>query len=488
MGKTVKIFCMGDSLTEGDGNPSAYRYPLFERLFKAGADFRFIGPSSSRDDIRLPALYNHHGGNCGYVIGTDSDEGGGSLRKNLRNPAYSKCLEGADIVLLWIGTNDYGQKLDIEHIGDRYSDLLRVIWGFAPNATVYGAKMLRGMGREEGTLDKWIDAAPQIFEAEGHRFVPVELCPPGKPISRMLGDFPEDDGHPSEEGNCKIADAWFDAIIDEVREINQNGTDDGTEPLIRAEGIALDSDSRTLELGRSLTLRARVYPENASVKTVLWKSSDVCVAAVDGYGRVFPKSQGEAVITAETLDGALTAECKIIVSGFSDMTLGMTKIFVSDLTSEASWSGAVDKISKKFNKFHVRYQGQSFELTAENLKINSERLLLKFTHRTANHGSRDRANYSSVRLGALELRVCALASVLELYENGKLKGEYTGAPIAAMNDEFSLLCEHRKASVFRNGELMLETELENKNVSGLLTLCWHEFYAKSDLRDIKIYV
>ena len=58
---------MGDSLTEGDGNPSAYRYPLFERLFKAGADFRFVGPSSSRDDVRLPALYNHHGGNASTI-------------------------------------------------------------------------------------------------------------------------------------------------------------------------------------------------------------------------------------------------------------------------------------------------------------------------------------------------------------------------------------------------------------------------------------
>lgn len=487
MGKTVKIFFMGDSLTEGDGNPSAYRYPLFERLFKAGADFRFVGPSSSRDDVRLPALYNHHGGNCGYVIGTDSDEGGGSLRKNLRNPEYSKYLKDADIVLLWIGANDYGKNIDIEHIGERYTDLLHVIWGFAPKATVYGAEMLDSYAKND-ILDKWLhDTAPEKFASEGHKFVSVKLDPIGRKLKHEYGDTYDGDGHPTEEGNCKIADSWFDAIIGEITEINKNGVDDGTEPLIRAERIELCASKDKIALGESLTLKANVYPENASVRTVLWKSSDTRTAIVDRYGRVFPKSCGEVTVIAETLDGAHRAEKKITVSGISDMTLGMTKVYMSDLTSNANWSGATDRIEKKYNKFQVRYLGEPQEITAENFTVNSERVMLKFTYRTANHGGRNRDNYSSVKLGALELRICALASVVELYESGKLIDEYSGVTIAAICDEFSLTVENGKASVYRNGELLFEGELAKKLVSGGLKLYWHEFYAKSEIKNVEVY-
>lgn len=488
MGKTVKIFCMGDSLTEGDGNPSAYRYPLFERLFKAGADFRFVGPSSSRDDVRLPALYNHHGGNCGYIIGTDSDEGGGSLRKNLRNPEYSKYLKDVDIILLWIGANDSYQSIDMEHIGDRYTDLLHVIWGFAPNATVYGAEMINAFAKDDA-LDKWIrETAPAKFSAEGHKFIPVKLDPVGRKLKEEYGDHYDGDGHPTEEGNCKIADSWFEAIIGEITEINKNGVDDGTEPLIRAERIELCANKDKIALGESLTFSAKVYPENASVKTVLFKSSDTGIASVDRYGRLFPKRCGEVTVIAETLDGAHRAEKKITVSGISDMTLGMTKIYVSDLTSDKNWSGATDRIEKKYNKFQVRYLGEPQEIRAEKFTINSERVLLKFTHRTANHGGRSRDNYSSVKLGELELRICALASVVELYESGKLIGEYSGVPIAAICDEFSLKVENGKASVYRNGELLFESELAQRLVSGGLKLYWQEFYAKSEIKNVEVYI
>lgn len=488
MGKTVKIFCMGDSLTEGDGNPSAYRYPLFELLFDAGADFRFVGRSSSRDDVRLPALYNHHGGNCGFVIGDDSDEGGGSLRKNLRDPDYSKHLCDADMVLLWIGANDYGQKLKLESITERYAELLREIWRFAPNASVYAASQISMFGYKTD-LDKWLcEEAEEKFKKEGKRVVFVDLEPNGDILRRECGDFPEDDGHPSEEGNIKIAKRWFDAIIDEVRAKNNDSSLDAHESLVHPEKIELDGGD-TLALGASLTLSARVYPENASVKTVRFKSSDVNTAYIDRYGRVFPKCLGEVTVTAETLDGKLCAEKKIKIEGVaSDLVLGLKKVFASDLTNTALWDGDTDCISTKFNKFIVRYQGDAREISAKDTVIDSDDLLFGFVHRSANHGSRNRNNYSSVSVGSLELRICALASVVELYENGEKLGEYTGAPIAAMNDKFAVKLTGGIASVYRNGERLFCAKTRNGKACGSIKLYWHEYYAKSDIRNVEVYV
>jgi lysophospholipase L1-like esterase len=486
MGKTVKIFCMGDSLTEGDGTGSAYRYPLFEKLFRAGADFRFIGPKSRRDDVRLPALYNYHGATCGHIIGDDTEEGGGSLRKNLRDPEYAKTLDGADIILLWIGANDYGQNRG-ENIVSRYIDLLHIVWGFAPNATVYAASQIAMFGYNT-ELDRWLkNEAEDLFAKEGKRLVFVELEPDGDILRRELGDFPEDDGHPTEAGNVKIAARWFDAIIDEVLDINANGKDDGTPTLIRAESVVLHECKDVIALGESLTLCADVLPENASVKTLLFESSDTNIAAVDCYGRVFPKSCGEVTLAVKALDGGASVSKKIKIAGISDLSLGMRKVFVSDMTTTDGWEGNTEKIATRFNKFHIRYLGEPFEISAKDFSVDCEKLLLEFTHRTANHGDRRSDNYSSVSLGNLELRVCGQASKIELWTNGKLLGSYAGVPITAMNDEFALKFNRGKASVYRNGELLFECDFDAERISGGLKLLWHEFWTKSDIRNVKVY-
>lgn len=478
---------MGDSLTEGDGNPSAYRYALFEKLFSAGADFRYVGPSSSRDDVRLPALYNKHGGNCGYVIGDDSDEGGGSLRKNLRNEYYASTLKGADIVLLWIGANDFGQKLDLEHICDRYTDLLCEIWKLAPSATVYGALMLDTYSGTD-ILDGWLtDVAPAKFGAMGHRFVPVKLDRENRKLSFADGDFHDEDGHPTEHGNEKLACSWFDAIIGEVEQLNAEGENDGTEPLVRACKIELEEKNATIPLGGSVTLHASVIPADASVKTVLWKSSNESIARVDRYGRVFPISLGEVDITAQTLDGVHVSVAHIKVAGMQDLTLGYKKLFSSDLTNADKWDGATDQIKSRYNKFQVCYKGEPNEIAARDFCFSGDRLLLSFVHRTANHGGRSRDNYSSVRLGRYELRICALASVTELYDDGKLVGEYVGVPISGLDDRYALEVKNSCATVYRNGEVLFEAHVGKVERDGALTLHWNELYAKSEIKSVEVY-
>ena len=67
-----------------------------------------------------------------------------------------------------------------------------------------------------------------------------------------------------------------------------------------------------LEVGQTKTLTATVKPDNATDKTVTWKTSNNEVATVDSNGVVTAVAKGTATITAAA--GAKTATCKVTVT------------------------------------------------------------------------------------------------------------------------------------------------------------------------------
>ena len=83
---------------------------------------------------------------------------------------------------------------------------------------------------------------------------------------------------------------------------------------ILSTSIALNQTTATLKATETLTLVATVSPENATNKSVTWKSSNEAVAIVDANGVVTAIALGEAVITATTTDGSdLSASCQVTV-------------------------------------------------------------------------------------------------------------------------------------------------------------------------------
>lgn len=77
-------------------------------------------------------------------------------------------------------------------------------------------------------------------------------------------------------------------------------------------GVTLSQTSLTMEEGTSQTLTATVSPDNATVKAVIWSSSDSAVATVSG-GVVTARSAGKAVITCVAASG-VKAECAVTVT------------------------------------------------------------------------------------------------------------------------------------------------------------------------------
>ena len=87
--------------------------------------------------------------------------------------------------------------------------------------------------------------------------------------------------------------------------------------------IQLSAEDVTLKEGEFTTLTATVLPDNASITSVEWSSSDEAVATVSN-GLVLAHSVGTAVIRASATDGSgVYADCKITVtdsSGIGDIS------------------------------------------------------------------------------------------------------------------------------------------------------------------------
>ena len=77
--------------------------------------------------------------------------------------------------------------------------------------------------------------------------------------------------------------------------------------------VALNKTTLTLDIGKTSTLKATVYPSNAANKKCTWSSSNTSVATVDSNGKVTAKKAGTATITVKTSNGK-TATCKVTVN------------------------------------------------------------------------------------------------------------------------------------------------------------------------------
>lgn len=85
--------------------------------------------------------------------------------------------------------------------------------------------------------------------------------------------------------------------------------------------VSFSSDSETVYVGNTLTIKATVLPEDAENKALIWTSSDEKVATVKD-GKITALGSGTAVITAKSEDGDNFAFCIVrVLKGIDKITL-----------------------------------------------------------------------------------------------------------------------------------------------------------------------
>lgn len=93
---------------------------------------------------------------------------------------------------------------------------------------------------------------------------------------------------------------------------------------VAVTSVTLDQTSKALFVGDEFDLTATITPDNATVKTVTWASSDETKATVVN-GHVTALAAGTPTITVTTTDGGFTATCELTISNVAVTGVSLNK-------------------------------------------------------------------------------------------------------------------------------------------------------------------
>ena len=81
----------------------------------------------------------------------------------------------------------------------------------------------------------------------------------------------------------------------------------------RVSSVSLNTQTLPIEPGHKSQMTATVYPTNASIRSVSWKSSNDSIVTVSNTGLVTAVQKGTATITVTTDDGGYSKTCTVYV-------------------------------------------------------------------------------------------------------------------------------------------------------------------------------
>lgn len=194
----IRIMPLGDSITDGAGAPGGYRARLYTLLTNAGFNVDFVGTLTDNSAPGLPDP--DHEGHSGWTIDQIS---------SIIDGVFSK-VSDPDIILLLIGTNDYGTGNDTPHAINRLENLVARMATNRPFAKIIvGNLLVRGEPYNtqiQTTFNPYVTAMVDRQRALGREvyFDDIRSAVP-------LSDFP-DQLHPNALGYTKMATNWFGVI------------------------------------------------------------------------------------------------------------------------------------------------------------------------------------------------------------------------------------------------------------------------------------
>lgn len=494
----VNIACIGDSLTFGVGTYSGYRYYLFEKLYNAGANFMFTGPYKTVTDSRLPSAYTQHAGYSGAVIGPNTVPGARSSYDYLTQYVSTT----TDIAIVMLGHNNYFQNVDVADdatITGVYKNFLYRMFAINPNMTVYCTTMInQSNGADPFTnyaeknslegigLNALMPTIVSDMRKEGYDVRFIDLCALTN-LSGDNGDFSGGDGtHPNEQGQEKVASVIYDAIADQVLELNEAGAGSASATITKVNGITVEETALELHVG-GYTKRvvASVTPSNAYITTIKYVSSNPDVATVDDRGSVTAVSEGTAIITATTLDGGYTASCTVNVTPDTESEISYYTHMDDRFTTQSMWSGSgLSYIGAANGNSILAYFGEKGTLDINTIKRywTSDHFRLSFSIDISGSEAKNSSTYVGFSYASIELRLINAGRTIALYYNGEQIGSFTDIlEVGSVN--YQIRYDEGLIRVIKNNEVIISANLEEalaeKGVFGVYSDCGERY--------IKIY-
>lgn len=477
--KQVNICCIGDSITDNCGTYSSYRYSLYTKLYMAGCSFKYTGIYYSADP-RLPAGYNTHCGFSGAVIGPTAKAGSRSSYDYLSQYIGSGTNK-ADIVLVMLGHNNYFQSLASNESAmvKEYKNFLERIYELNPDCIIYCASMVdqdNGKSPDENYsarytgkgLNTLLPGIVADVAAEGHEIYFVDLCNESK-LSRDDGDY-ADGTHPSDHGQAKIAQVWYEHIVDRVKELNAANEGSGDyAKVVPVTGLNISSPTLTVTVGYGRQLTASVVPSNATIYSTVWQSSDTTVATVDEWGVVTGVKAGTAIITATSVDGSYTATVKVTV--VEDERNIEYDNYYRELFSTANasrWEGDTGGFGQS-NSFWGNGYGMSYShgtITSKLKKVDTC-FKLSFSYVVdGNYGTISNSSYTTLSFAGFELKMYDAGRRIVLRYNGAVIGEYKSDRYMVYGHRYGIEFDNGNVIVTRDGQILIEGSIDVSDFNG----------------------
>ena len=193
----VRIMPLGDSITYGS-LPGGYRNKLYQMLAAAGYNVDFVGTQTVNGVATLPD--SDHEGHSGWTIG--------QLDANIAG--WFGAIADPDVILLHIGTNDFGLGVDTPNAINRLDALITKMATLRPFAHIIVTNLMERNEPQntaiQAQFNPYVQARVNAQAALGRRvtFLDMRAAVP-------LAEMP-DQLHPGQAGYDHMADAWLPAI------------------------------------------------------------------------------------------------------------------------------------------------------------------------------------------------------------------------------------------------------------------------------------
>lgn len=94
-------------------------------------------------------------------------------------------------------------------------------------------------------------------------------------------------------------------------------------PVVKVTSVELSAYSGSMYAGTYYQFKTRVNPSNASIKKLVWSSSDTSVVKVSSSGLILGVKPGKAIITCKSYEGGKTAKCVVNVVGVNPTAVAL---------------------------------------------------------------------------------------------------------------------------------------------------------------------
>ena len=221
---TLKIWPVGDSITNGAGALGGYRDPLYTNLTGRGVPIKLMGSAATNSTALLVTEeQDHHDGHSGFAIDNALNIDDGSARAGIYDGVvtWHTTIDTPDVILLMIGINDLNTGYQVGTAADRLDLLITRLFVYFPNTRILVASLPEAQqvnGYRHGATND-VSLAIKNYNT-GMLSIVAARRALGQKIERVdmhaaltLSDL-GDGLHPDAGGYAKMAKVWADAIVE----------------------------------------------------------------------------------------------------------------------------------------------------------------------------------------------------------------------------------------------------------------------------------